>query len=81
MAFLNAPRGQAILRAAAQYVHESFEITQPSQQSIEYLTDAIACVDYILEGMEKKKPAGESPYHFGELSLAKLGYPVDQIAA
>ncbi|AXI02729.1 hypothetical protein [Aquirhabdus parva] len=81
MAFLNAPRGQAILRAAAQYVHESFEITQPSLQSIEYLTDAIACVDYVLEGMEKKKPAGENPYHFGERSLAKLGYPVDQIAA
>jgi hypothetical protein len=81
MAFLNAPRGQAILQSAAQYITDKFNPDhRPDADSIANLTDAIVCVDYILEGLATKKPAGEQPYGYGEKSLAKLGYPVKAAA-
>lgn len=81
MAFLNAPRGQAILQSVAQYINDKFNPDhQPDAQSIANLTDAIVCVDYVLEGLATKKPAGDLPYGYGESSLAKLGYPVKSAA-
>jgi hypothetical protein len=81
MAFLNAPRGQAILQSAAQYINEKFSPDhQPDAASIANLTDAIVCVDYILEGLATKKPAGDQPYGYGEIGLAKLGYSVKTAA-
>ncbi len=81
MAFLNAPRGQAILQSAAKYINEKFSPDhQPDAGSIANLTDAIVCVDYILEGLATKKPAGDQPYGYGESSLARLGYPVKTAA-
>ncbi len=81
MAFLNAPRGQAILQSAAKYINEKFSPDhQPDANSIANLTDAIICVDYILEGLATKKPAGDQPYGYGESSLARLGYPVKTAA-
>jgi hypothetical protein len=81
MAFLNAPRGQAILQSVAKYINEKFTPDhQPDAESIANLTDAIICVDYILEGLATKKPAGEQPYGYGEIGLAKLGYPVKTAA-
>lgn len=81
MAFLNAPRGQAILQSAAKYINDKFSPDhQPDASSIANLTDAIVCVDYILEGLATKKPAGEQPYGYGESSLARLGYPVKTAA-
>ncbi|MDE2421807.1 MAG: hypothetical protein KGO49_11585 [Gammaproteobacteria bacterium] len=81
MAFLNAPRGQAILQSAAKYINEKFSPDHhPDASSIANLTDAIICVDYILEGLATKKPAGDQPYGYGESSLARLGYPVKTAA-
>ncbi len=81
MAFLNDPRGQAILQSVAQYIRASFNAGHhPDPTDIENLTNAIICVDYILEGLESQKPAGELPYDYGESSLAKLGYPVKSAA-
>lgn len=81
MVFLNAPRGHAILLNAANYIKEKFSPEhQPNAESIAHLTDAIVSVDYVLEGMATKKPAGEQPYGFGEVGLAKLGYPVKSAA-
>ena len=81
MAFLNAPRGQAIMRSVAKYINEKFSPDhQPDATSIANLTDAIVCVDYILEGLATKKPAGDQPYGYGEIGLAKLGYPVKTAA-
>jgi hypothetical protein len=81
MAFLNAPRGQAILQTVAQYINDKFKPDhQPDANSIAKLTDAIVCVDYVLEGLATKKPAGDQPYGYGEISLAKLGYAVKSAA-
>lgn len=81
MAFLNAPRGHAILQNASNYIKEKFNIeNQPSADDIAHLTDAIVSVDYVLEGIATKKPAGEQPYGYGETGLAKLGYPVKSAA-
>lgn len=81
MLFLNAPRGHAILQNAANYIKEKFTPEhQPDAGSIAHLTDAIVSVDYVLEGIATKKPAGEQPYGYGETGLAKLGYPVKSAA-
>ncbi len=88
MAFLNEPRGQAILQSAARYATDTFgtsevPVTGKSVESkdIAHLIDAIVSVNYVLEGMESKKPAGQRSYGFGEVSLEKLGYPVAKLAA
>ncbi len=89
MAFLNEPRAQAILQAAARYTLDTFgssEAPVANAKSVDvkemaHLVDAIVSVNYVLEGMESKKPAGQRSYGYGEISLAKLGYPVAKIAA
>jgi len=81
MVFLSAPRGEAILQNAANYIKDKFNPDhQPDAESIANLTDAIVSVDYVLEGIATKKPAGEQPYGYGETGLAKLGYPVKSAA-
>jgi hypothetical protein len=81
MSFLSAPRGEAILQNAAKYIKDKFNADQhPDAESIANLTDAIVSVDYVLEGIATKKPAGEQPYGYGETGLAKLGYPVKSAA-
>lgn len=81
MSFLNAPRGEAILQNAANYIKDKFNPDHlPDAKSIANLTDAIVSVDYVLEGIATKKPAGEQPYGYGESGLAKLGYPVKSAA-
>lgn len=81
MSFLSAPRGEAILQNAANYIKDKFNADQqPDAESIANLTDAIVSVDYVLEGIATKKPAGEQPYGYGETGLAKLGYPVKSAA-
>ncbi|GAC1370700.1 MAG: hypothetical protein NVS3B3_00640 [Aquirhabdus sp.] len=81
MSFLNAPRGHAILQNAANYIKEKITPEhQPDADTIAHLMDAIVSVDYVLEGIATKKPAGEQPYGFGEVGLAKLGYPVKTAA-
>jgi hypothetical protein len=87
MAFLNEPRGQAILQAAAHYANDTFGTSEApvsgktvESKDIACLIDAIVSVNYVLEGMESKKPAGQRSYGYGEVSLAKLGYPVKQAA-
>jgi hypothetical protein len=81
MAFLNAPRGQAILQSVARYIRENFSTEHdPDPCDIKNLMDAIICVDYVLEGMESQKPAGDLPYGYGENGLANLGYPVKSAA-
>ncbi len=81
MAFLNAPRGQAILQSVARYIRENFNADHhPDSADIENITNTIICIDYILEGLESQKPAGELPYGYGENSLVKLGYPVKTAA-
>lgn len=89
MAFLNEPRAQAILQAAARYARDTFGTSEApvanakavESAEIAHLIDAIVSVNYVLEGMESKKPAGQRSYGFGEVSLAKLGYPVAKLAA
>jgi hypothetical protein len=75
MQFLNAPRGRDILKMTARYIHSHFgpDIAPPTQQQLERLADAITCIDYYLESMEIKKPAGDRPFNVGEHSLAQLG--------
>ena len=81
MGFLNAPRGEAILQNSATYIKEKFTPDhQPDADAIAHLVDAIVSVDYVLEGIATKKPAGEQPFGFGEIGLAKLGYPVKSAA-
>jgi hypothetical protein len=87
MAFLNEPRGQAILQAAGHYANDTFGTSEApvtgktvESKDIACLIDAIVSVNYVLEGMESKKPAGQRSYGYGEVSLAKLGYPVKQAA-
>ena len=81
MAFLSAPRGEAILKNTANYIKEKFSADhQPDANAIAHLTDAIVSVDYVLEGIATKKPAGEQPYGYGETGLAILGYPVKSAA-
>ncbi|MEY2863354.1 MAG: hypothetical protein RLY58_1061 [Pseudomonadota bacterium] len=75
MQFLNAPRGRDILKSTATYISGHFGPDQepPSLDKIERLADAITCIDYYLESMEVKKPAGDRPFTIGERSLAVLG--------
>lgn len=81
MAFLNAPRGEAILHNVANYIKQNFNSDHlPDAESIAHLTDAIVSVDYVLEGIATKKPAGEQPYGYGETGLTKLGFPVQSAA-
>ena len=74
MEFLNAPRGRDILKNAASYVAHHFGAGHeaPSMSHIDRLADAITCIDYYLESVEIKKPAGERPFNVGERSLAEL---------
>lgn len=74
MEFLNAPRGRDILKNAAAYVASHFGagLSAPPMNDIDRLADAITCIDYYLESVEVKKPAGERPFRVGERSLAEL---------
>lgn len=74
MEFLNAPRGRDILKNAAAYVASHFGAGHeaPPMSHIDRLADAITCIDYYLESVEIKKPAGERPFRVGERSLAEL---------
>jgi hypothetical protein len=74
MEFLNAPRGRDILKKAASYVASHFGAGHeaPPMSDIDRLADAITCIDYYLESVEVKKPAGERPFRVGERSLAEL---------
>jgi|GEM_PF-2439229 len=81
MVFLNSPRGQAIMKQTAQYLRDTVAAERPMNEDATLcLSDAMACVDYVLEGFQTKKPTGEHPYSVGEHSLAKLGYPVSKAA-
>lgn len=74
MEFLNAPRGRDILKNAAAYVASHFGagLSAPPMSDIDRLADAITCIDYYLESVEVKKPAGERPFRVGERSLSAL---------
>lgn len=75
MQFLDAPRGRDILKNTASYISSNFgpEHESPSMERLERLADAITCIDYYLESLEVKKPAGERPFNIGERSLVELG--------
>ncbi|MEC7118642.1 MAG: hypothetical protein VXW65_01910 [Pseudomonadota bacterium] len=74
MTFLEAPRGSQILQRTAQFIARRFTPDQPpaTPDELDRLADALVCIDYYLESIEVKKPAGEHPFTVGENSLTLL---------
>lgn len=73
--FLNLPRGRDILKTTATYISSLFgaDMPMPSKQVLGHLADTLSCIDYYLESIEAKQPAGERAFEVGEQSLALLG--------
>ncbi len=77
LSFLMAERGAGVLRSCAAFIDRLVNAkAMPPMSVIETFADAIACVDYFLEGLEVNKPVSDNVFDIGEESVAELGFPV-----
>jgi len=74
--FLNIERAATQLQQSANFVSEKVLDTGFAKDSeqLHTLADALASIDYYLEGIEEKKPLGDGALDIAEESLNELGY-------
>jgi hypothetical protein len=74
--FLNIERAANQLQQSANYISEKLlgSDKQNDKEKLHTLADALASIDYYLEGLEDKKPLGDGALDIAEESLIELGY-------
>lgn len=74
--FLNIGRVADQLQQSANFISEKILGTETTKdkEKLHTLADALASIDYFLEGLEEKKPLGDGALDIAEESLNELGY-------
>lgn len=74
--FLNIDRAANQLQQSARYISDNILNSENTKdpEKIHTLADALASIDYYLEGIEEKKPLGDGALDIAEESLMALGY-------
>jgi hypothetical protein len=74
--FLNIGRAAEQLQQSANFISERILGTETDKdpENLHTLADALASIDYYLEGLQEKKPLGEGALDIAEESLLELGY-------
>jgi len=79
--FLDFCRAAAIVLQIQKYIEQKLlaaSSSNPTENQLETLADAVTGVDYYLESIEQGKPLGVGVLEVAEESLEALGFPVDK---
>lgn len=76
ISFINIPRAAKQLQQSANYISEKILGIEAdsSPENLHTLADALASIDYYLEGIQERKPLGDGALDIAEESLNELGY-------
>ncbi len=74
--FLNIERAANQIQQSANFIEQKLLGVDKVQdiEQLRTLADALASIDYYLEGLEEKKPLGDGALDIAEESLSELGY-------
>ncbi len=76
ISFINIQRAAEQIQQSANFISEKILAAEASNdnENLHTLADALASIDYYLEGIQERKPLGEGALDIAEESLNELGY-------